>query len=231
MSSFPLFDITRFTLLDYPDKLASILWFSGCNMRCQYCYNGDIVLGNGRITEEELFEFLHCRIGKLDAVVLSGGEATLYPQLLELCKKIKSLGFLIKLDTNGLNTAIIQKLLDAQLLDYVALDYKAPKHLFELITKNTQWKAFNNTLNLLLKEKHITLEIRTTLHSALLNEKDVLMITDDLVNRGYTGTYYLQNFFRDVPTLNNLLSQKKIINCDIIQSHTKNCLNIEYRNF
>ncbi|MDR0762368.1 MAG: radical SAM protein, partial [Campylobacteraceae bacterium] len=97
----PIFDITPFTMLDYPEHLSCIVWFAGCNMRCSYCYNPHIVLGEGNIGIDELLNFLRTRAGRLEGVVLSGGECTLYPELPKLCREIKELGFKIKLDTNG----------------------------------------------------------------------------------------------------------------------------------
>ena len=85
----PLYDITPFTALDYPDHLATIFWFAKCDMQCAYCYNKDIVFGEGKMTEEDAISFLKSRIGLLEGVVLSGGEATLYSSLIEFCQKIK----------------------------------------------------------------------------------------------------------------------------------------------
>ncbi len=121
-----VYDITKFTTLDYQDHLACILWFAKCNMRCSYCYNAKIVDGEGVLKNQEVFNFLQSRIGKLDAVVLSGGECTLNPDIVEFCQEIRDLGFKIKIDTNGLNPDIIKDLIDFSLVDFIALDYKAP---------------------------------------------------------------------------------------------------------
>ncbi|MCW9026800.1 MAG: anaerobic ribonucleoside-triphosphate reductase activating protein [Thiovulaceae bacterium] len=122
-----IYDITKFTHLDYPEHLACIIWFSGCNMRCDYCYNSDIVFSKqGKYNTEDAIEFLKKRVNKLDGVVLSGGEATGH-YLYQFCEDIKELGFDIKLDTNGTYSRAVKELLDLNLIDYVALDYKAPK--------------------------------------------------------------------------------------------------------
>jgi pyruvate formate lyase activating enzyme len=106
-----IYDITKFTHLDYPDHLAAIIWFSGCNMRCDYCYNKEIVFAkSGSITLREALDFLRSRRGLLDGVVLSGGEATAY-ELLPFTQAIKEMGFSIKLDTNGTNFNNLKKLL------------------------------------------------------------------------------------------------------------------------
>ena len=151
MSTTPIYDITPFTALDYPEHLAAIFWFAGCNMRCPYCYNPDIVLGEGKISHRQALDFLQKRRGLLDGVVLSGGEATLYPELPELCQEIKSLGYKVKLDTNGVNPQMLLRLIEEGALDYVALDYKAPKQKFQAITKNKHFDHFSLSLSELLQ--------------------------------------------------------------------------------
>lgn len=194
MKTKPIYDITPFTVLDYPDHLAAILWFAKCQMRCAYCYNRDIVLGEGKIDEEEALRFLEKRQSLLEGVVLSGGEATLYNRLIPLCENIKNLGYKIKLDTNGLKPSIVQELIEKKLIDYVALDYKAPKETFPSITGNKSFDLFSATLNFLIKT-NFPFEVRTTVHNDLLNVGEINKIIDDLVLRGYDGTYYLQRFF------------------------------------
>ncbi len=203
----PLYDITPFTALDYPDHLAAIFWFAKCNMRCVYCYNKDIVLGEGKISEAEALEFLQSRRGLLEAVVLSGGEATLYSDLAEFCKKIRELGFKIKLDTNGLNPEMIRELVENELVDYIALDYKAPKEKYFAITKNKHFDSFIQSLNFLIKQK-FPFEVRTTVHSDLLRVEEINRIIKDLVRRGYGGTYYLQPFLFTEDTIGKVQKEK-----------------------
>ena len=230
----PIYDITPFTLLDFPDHMACILWFCGCNMRCGYCHNPQIVrAGAGRVCLTRVEEFLKKRQGLLDAVVLSGGEATLYPDLIPLIKQIKAMGYAVKLDTNGTRPALIQTLLDQDLLDYIALDYKAPEHKFYATTKNRYFEAFSQTLDLLCARIPDSLkgEIRTTIHTTLLNEQDVKAIIDDLSQRGYRGVYYIQNYQDDNnrPTLNNLSPQKHPFAIDSIKAPKG--FQIAFRNF
>jgi len=203
----PLYDITPFTALDYPDHLAAIFWFAKCNMRCVYCYNKDIVFGEGKITEEEAIAFLQSRIGLLEAVVLSGGEATLYKDLVAFCKKIKQLKFKIKLDTNGLNPEMIQELVENGLVDYIALDYKAPKEKYFEITKDKHFDSFSKTLNFLI-QKQFSFEVRTTVHSDLLRVEEINRIIKDLLKRGYSGTYYLQPFVFTEHTIGKIQEEK-----------------------
>ena len=188
-----IYDITKFTHLDYPDHLAAIIWFSGCNMRCDYCYNKEIVFAkNGSITMQETVEFLRSRISLLDGVVLSGGEATAY-DLVPFCQTVKEMGFAVKLDTNGTYYNNFKQLLDLKLLDYVALDYKAPKEKFTQITHSRRYEDFSKTLDLLLSSD-TEFEVRTTLHSDLLNVTDINTIITDLTQRGYNNSYYIQEF-------------------------------------
>lgn len=172
-------------------------------MRCPYCYNPQIVHGEGILTNEELLKFLNTRIGKLDGVVLSGGECTLNPDILELCEEIKELGFKIKIDTNGLNPDVLKELIDFSLVDFIALDYKAPANKFKTITKNSSIEKFYKTLDMLI-DKKFPFEVRTTVHSELLKEDDINSIILDLNKRKYTGTYYLQNYLHVEETMEEL---------------------------
>lgn len=219
-----IYDITRFTTLDYKDNLSCIVWFISCNMRCQYCYNSNIVLSKeGNYEIKDLFTFLEKRVGLLDAVVLSGGEATMH-NLEPICKKIKAMGFKIKLDTNGLNTKLIKTLIDEKYIDYIALDFKATKDKFEEITKTNQYNKFLDTLEFLI-EKNFDFEVRTTLHEELLNENDINKIVDTLVSKGYKNSLYIQNFL-NVENFANLKESKKVLNKDLLSKN----LNIIWRN-
>ena len=220
----PIYDITPFSTLDYPEHLSAIIWFAGCNMRCSYCYNVDIVFSKGKKTLEEVLEFLKKRIGMLEGVVLSGGEATQFKELREFCFKIKTLGFKIKLDTNGTNPKILNELLNKKLLDYVALDYKSPKSKFYEITKNKNFDDFEKSLKLLVNSK-IGFEVRTTLHNDLLSEDDINEIIDELREIGYKGVYYIQSFIKDVDTIGGLKSSDKSFD----KSRLSDTVKIEYR--
>lgn len=217
LSAKVIYDLTTFTHLDYPDHLSCIVWFSGCNMRCDYCYNKDIVFAkDGKYSYNDILDFLKTRVGLLEAVVLSGGESTSH-ELLPFCHEIKKLGFKIKLDTNGTNFSTIKELLDANLLDYVALDYKAPKDKFTQITHSNKFDEFSKTLDYLIKTE-IAFEARTTLHADLLNEEDINTIMQDLKKRGYTNTYYIQEFLDTGVNIGNLKNPKNKINKALLQN-------------
>ncbi|MBP8032949.1 MAG: anaerobic ribonucleoside-triphosphate reductase activating protein [Bacteroidia bacterium] len=196
----PIYSITPFTLLDYPDKTACILWFAGCNMRCQYCYNPDIVLGKGKLSYQEILKFLKTRVNLLDGVVLSGGECTLHKNIIKLIVEIKKMGLLIKVDTNGTKPKIIEFLLKEKLIDYVALDFKAPIDKFKSITKSNLYSNFITSLKLLINSA-IPFEVRTTLHSSLLVQNDIQRMIDVLEKFNYEGIYYIQNFINDTKTI------------------------------
>ena len=128
--------IQKFSLIDYPGKISAVIGTQGCNMRCFWCHNcylipHDCSPSSQPIEEEEIFKFLNERVNFLDAVVISGGEPTLQADLLEFCERIKMLGFHLKLDTNGTNPAMLQELIDAGLLDYVAMDIKTDAEQYD----------------------------------------------------------------------------------------------------
>lgn len=193
MAGTGIYNITKFTMLDYQGKMSCIIWFTGCNMQCQYCHNPQIVTAEGKYSLNEIKSFLKSRVGKLEAVVLSGGEATLYKKLPELAQFAKDLGFKVKLDTNGTNPKVVKKMIEQNLIDYVALDYKANKANFTKVTNCKQWNKFQETLDYLMSlKKEFAFEVRTTWHSELLSKKDIQEILDDLNSKGYDSSFYLQ---------------------------------------
>ncbi|QOY55720.1 anaerobic ribonucleoside-triphosphate reductase activating protein [Candidatus Sulfurimonas marisnigri] len=203
LSANVIYDCTPFTHLDYPNHLSCIVWFSECNMRCDYCYNKDIVFAkNAEHSYNDILTFLKSRKNLLDAVVLSGGEATSH-NLKEFCQSIKEMGFKIKLDTNGTNSIKIKELLELNLLDYVALDFKAPKEKFQQITYSNKYEDFLSTLDMLISSS-IDFEVRTTIHNDLLHVEDVNEIIKELMNRGYNKKYYLQEFLSTESNIGNL---------------------------
>jgi len=219
-----IYSITPFTTTDYKDSLACIAWFNSCNMRCRYCYNPEIVNSkSGLYTVEDLYAFLKKRVGLLDAVVLSGGEATSY-DLKEVCEYITNLGFKIKLDTNGSNPKQLKKLLEEFLLDYVAIDFKATKEKFKDITKSNYYNNFIESLKI-LENSDIEYEVRTTLHEDLLTENDINEMQTVLIENGYNKEYYIQNFLA-TENLSNLKSSEKHFDT----SKLTNNLNIVWRN-
>ncbi len=220
-------DITPLTFLDYPKKAACILWYTGCNLRCPYCYNPELVLGKGGNIDE--MAFLRERLGFLDAVVLSGGEATLIPDLKGLCQDIKALGYLIKIDTNGSNPEILGELLDLHLVDYVAMDNKMPcARSWNLPGGDPLFGRFARCLRK-LEKSGIPHEVRTTVHPGLLDEADILQMVRECEQLGYKGTYYLQYFFNAKDTLGHLKPPTRRYDRQILNARSP--LKIGYRNF
>lgn len=199
----PIYDITPFSALDYPDKTACIIWFAGCNMRCGYCYNPRIVEGKGRFLYADVIRFLQQRHGLLDGVVLSGGECMLHKDLPEFAEMIKDLGMLLKIDTNGTSPRKLDMMIRHKLVDYVALDFKAPTKTFKEVTDSNLFNKFDKSLDVLLNAD-IPFEVRTTYHSDLHSIADLQEMTDFLNHKGYNGTYYIQNFLTDTPTIEDL---------------------------
>lgn len=223
-ASNPIYSITPFTLLDYAHKSACILWFAGCNMRCLYCYNPEIVLGKGTISFSNVISFLHSRKNLLDAVVFSGGECLLHKNILELIMEIKKMGFHIKIDTNGSKPNIIKTLIKNQLIDYVALDFKALPENFKHITQSDLFDRFEASLHLLL-ESQLPFEVRTTVHSELIPEKGILKMVAYLENKNYSGNYYLQHFVNGVSTLKPLgHSHQKLDSQKLSSARIKVCI-------
>ena len=156
--------LQKVTLLDFPGKVACTVFMTGCNLRCPYCHNPDLVLtkDNGKyISEKEFFEFLLSRKGKLDGVCITGGEPTLYPNLTNLIRRIREMGFLVKLDSNGTVPEILKLLLREKLLDYVAIDIKnAPTRYAETCGADVIEQVKKSAA--LLKNSNIDYEFRTT---------------------------------------------------------------------
>lgn len=183
------------TLLDYPGKVASTIFLGGCNFRCPFCQNGVLVVAPGEqpdYSQEELLAFLRKRKGILDGVCISGGEPTLSDGLEEFLEKIKELGYAIKLDTNGSRPKIVKHLVEAGLIDKVAMDIKAcPDNYVNLIgIEKPDMDSIFETADFLL---HGTLdyEFRTTVVRELHTQKDFEEIAQWL--RG-AKEYYLQAY-------------------------------------
>jgi pyruvate formate lyase activating enzyme len=214
----PIYSFTPFTLLDYPHKTACILWFSGCNMRCLYCYNPEIVFGKGTLTFEKVLEFLKSRKQLLDAVVFSGGECLLHKKILLFIEEVKQMGFLIKIDTNGSQPKIVESLIKKDLINYVALDFKAMPAKFQKITQSNLFDSFDKSLLLLLQSK-IPFEVRTTVHSDLLKKNDIREMITYLENKGYEGNYYIQFFVNNTTTIEKMGHSFKELETENLSTH------------
>ena len=177
--------IQKFTVTDFPDHTACILFTAGCNFRCGYCHNSEFVLPeklkelrDSFIDHKAALSFLEARKGLLEGVVISGGEPTMMPDLLDWIRTIKSMGFKVKLDTNGTKPQLVQEALDKGLLDYVAMDIKAPMNRYEELAGVTvNHSALNATIDL-LKGSSIAYEFRSVLIKGFHSIEDIHAMID-----------------------------------------------------
>jgi len=191
--------LQKTTLIDYPGRLAATLFLTGCNFRCPFCYSSELVLPDRikkqpRLAEDEFFAFLKERKGFLEGVVICGGEPTINKDLPPFIAKIKDMGFLVKLDTNGSNPKMLRDLIEDQQIDYVAMDIKVPKEKYvELVAE----KALGNIADKIedsihiLKDSNIEFEFRTTLVPGLLDKEEILKIVHWIRP---APKYFLQNY-------------------------------------
>jgi len=155
--------IVKSSLIDYPGKISTVLFTPGCNYNCFYCHNRALIEDlSEHLDSSLLHEFLLKRQGVIDGIVISGGEPTLHYDLPDFLKYLKNLGYQTKLDTNGSNPDVLKELLEASLLDYVAIDYKAPKARYvEICGENADALSVLESIQILL-DSSIPFEIRTT---------------------------------------------------------------------
>ena len=186
---------SKLTLLDYPENVACIIWTRGCNFRCPFCQNSELIRmtkDEGNIKEEDVLSYLEKRKGILDGIVISGGEPTMQKGLYEFIKKVKTIGLNVKLDTNGFNPKVLKKLIDDNLLDYVAVDIKNDLDHYDKICGLNKITLDNllETIKI-LENSHILYEFRTTVMKNYHNEQRIENILSLI---GKNANYYLQNF-------------------------------------
>lgn len=181
-----------FTLCDFPDKVAAIIFTAGCNYDCPYCHNKHILRDDtALIPLSHIAQFLEDRVGKLDGIVISGGEPTIHSDLQSFIANIKAFGYAVKLDTNGSCPHTIKQLLQANLLDYIAMDLKAPFSKYPLLTGDVQEHCQTTILASIdiVSNSGIAHEFRTTVDRDLLNDADIATMRKMLPA---TSTYKLQ---------------------------------------
>jgi len=191
--------LNAFSLSDFPGKVAAVVFTQGCNFRCPYCHNASLIPYHYHvpdellIPEEHFFEFLAYRSNRLDAVVVSGGEPTIHQDLSAFMHRIKDMGFAVKLDTNGSEPEVLKEILENNLVDYIAMDIKAPLDKYKQVTKALSLTAKDKVKESieLISESGIDHEFRTTVVEALLSPEDMQAIRK-LIPVG--STYRLQKF-------------------------------------
>jgi len=186
--------LQKTTLIDYPGKVAATIFTRGCSFACPFCHNPELVLANHfnpLLDEEEVLDFLKKRIGKLEAVCITGGEPTLQNDLIDFIKKIKGLGYLVKLDTNGSNNEKLGTLIDQKLIDYIAMDVKGPLEKYDILTNSkVDTEEIRESIKLIINSG-IDYEFRTTFVKPLHSEEDFEKIGKLIVN---AKKYFIQNF-------------------------------------
>jgi anaerobic ribonucleoside-triphosphate reductase activating protein len=189
--------LQKVSLIDYPEAICGVVFLQGCNFKCSYCHNPELVdpkLFGPCLEEKKILEFLAARLGKLDAVTVTGGEPTIQKDLMRFIKLVKKMGFAVKLDSNGTQPKVIKALIDAKLLDFIAMDIKAPLEKYKSIVKvPVDTQSIEESVKLILKSK-IPHEFRTTVVKSQLTEKDILKIAKLIYG---AKRYALQKF---VPT-------------------------------
>ena len=218
--------LQKFSILDFPGHISAIVFTQGCNFRCQFCYNPMLVWpsevgklknssslqgegikkGHPLIKEGDLFDFLEARINKLDSVVITGGEPTLHPDLPKFIKKIKDMSFLIKLDTNGTNPIMLKKLIDDELVDYIAMDIKAPLDKYEVVTGvKFQLSKIRESIKMIVDSK-LPYEFRSTIVPGLHSIEDIKKMGE--IIKG-SDKWYLQFLKTDTDLVNTELEKTK----------------------
>lgn len=201
--------VQKTSLLDYPDKISAIVFTQGCNFRCGYCHNPVLLQKNSEkdiYNVDVFFEFLEKRKGKLDGVVITGGEPTLQKDLKTFIKKIKEMDYLVKLDTNGTNPNVIEELINENLIDYIAMDIKAPLDKYSTITNSdVNTEKIQRSIKLILNS-NIDYEFRTTILSSQLTINDFEKIAKMLKG---AKKYYLQKFNSKNPIYDETLSNEQ----------------------
>lgn len=180
------------SFIDYPDKIAAVIFTGGCNFRCPYCHNRDLVYNLGEnIGEAELFSELEKRKKYLDGVCITGGEPTLQTGLMEFASRLKEMGYLVKLDTNGTSPEVLKSLLERNLIDYIAMDIKAPLQNYRSVTvEKVDMEAIEESIEL-IRQSGVDYEFRTTICKELLSTADILKIAKRLKG---SMKYTLQNY-------------------------------------
>ena len=212
--------LNKFSLIDYPGMICAIVFTQGCSFNCPYCHNpelSDPKLFGECIPEKDILTFLEKRRGKLDAVSVTGGEPTEQPDLIDFIKKIKAMGYLVKIDTNGSHPEVLTTLINTNLIDYIAMDVKAPFKKYQKVAGAAIDTSTIRQSIKLIKESMIPYEFRTTVVKSQLDESDLIAIGGLI--RG-AQLYVLQKFI-PTKTLNPSYMKKKTLTDEEFERVTK----------
>lgn len=212
--------LNKTTLLDYPGRVAATVFTGGCNFRCPFCHNGDLVIKPSSlemISEEEVLSFLNKRKNVLKGVCITGGEPTLQADLPDFISRIKNIGYEVKLDTNGYRPDVLRDLLDKKLIDYVAMDIKNCREKYAVTTGCTDFDIGKIERSMeILKTSGIAYEYRTTVVDGLHKAEDVRKIAGWIAEAPFVG-YFLQGYQENEKSIQNLCLHEtvgKVPACD-----------------
>jgi len=193
--------IQSISLIDFPNTLSSIVFTQGCNFRCPYCQNPDLLsLSKGKLSGDEAIKYFSKISDRIEGVSITGGEPTIQKGLVSFCEAIKDLGLKVKIDTNGSNPGVVKELLDRDILDYIAMDFKAPLSKYKVIAR------VNVSPNVILETARIIMdhstpyEFRTTVARELLTLDDLIEIARTLEG----ARMYVIQKVRSIKTLDNI---------------------------
>ena len=206
------------SLLDFPKNIASVIFTPGCNMNCWYCHNREILNEKtGGYSEEQILNFIIERKDFLDGVVITGGEPTLQPDLINFMKKLKAIPTKVKLDTNGTNPEILKEIYEQNLVDFVAMDLKAPFEKYNIVTPVKDIEKIKESVNL-IKNSGVDYEFRTTFAPNLTKEDIVTLIEQVApINRYALQLYKKPPFIVEDKSINHEKSE-----FEFVKENTKN---------
>ena len=166
--------LLKFSMIDFPGYISAIVFTQGCNIRCKYCHNPELlpVHADTTYSEEEILFYLEKRKKCLEGLVITGGEPTLQPDLKDFIIKVRSFGYKIKLDTNGTNPEVVKQLIQENLVDFIAMDIKAPFDKYALVCGPVNVDKVKETMSLIINS-NIPYQFRTTYYKEVLNDADI----------------------------------------------------------
>ncbi len=207
----------RFTTIDFPKKTAITLFTGGCNFRCVYCHNPDLVFPERikYLDTKEIVNFLIKRRNLIEGVVVCGGEPSIHANLIKWIRFLKELGYKVKLDTNATNKKLINQVIEEKLVDYFAIDYKASLENYEkIVARKVDTKTIFENIKTIV-DSGIEYEIRTTIHNAFFSKEDITQMIMELKSIGVEN-YFLQSYKQPEETVGNI-TENGIGSTELIQ--------------
>jgi len=200
----------KVSLIDYPGEIGAVVFCQGCNFRCPYCHNPELVnpeLYMECMPEDGIFSFLSGRVGRLDAVTVTGGEPTIHSELPRFLARLKDMGYLVKLDTNGSMPSVLERLIAEKIVDYIAMDIKGPLGKYTEITRVPTFLDDIEESIKLIMHSGLKYEFRTTIVESLLSEDDLLAV-GGLIPKA--RRYAIQSFVPSKVLDSSLLNAKPV---------------------